>query len=180
VIAVSREAVRGFPAEISTGDDDIGGQLWNKRGLLTFVTHLWSRRVRPPECRTLKNIGDVPQAASLWLRTRQTQPNGWPSWKWRRLGFTWRNKPRGTATPISFTRRRNAPQLGRSSRLKFNNPMPVDPESEAELLRSRELIEAARREREQLLEQIQESEKTIAKSRELISRIDEMLARLGK
>jgi hypothetical protein len=58
--------------------------------------------------------------------------------------------------------------------------MPVDPESEAELLRSRELIEAARREREQLLEQIQESEKTIAKSRELIGRIDEMLARLGK
>jgi chromosome segregation ATPase len=57
--------------------------------------------------------------------------------------------------------------------------MPVDPESEAELLRSRELIEAARREREQLLEQIQESEKTIAKSRELIGRIDEMLARLG-
>jgi hypothetical protein len=58
--------------------------------------------------------------------------------------------------------------------------MPIDPENEAEPFRSRGLIETARRERESLLKQIQESEKTIAQSRELISRIDEMLARLSK
>jgi hypothetical protein len=58
--------------------------------------------------------------------------------------------------------------------------MPIDPYTEEALLRSHELIDEARREREQLLQQIQESEKTIARSRELISRIDEMLTRLSK
>jgi hypothetical protein len=58
--------------------------------------------------------------------------------------------------------------------------MPFDPELEAELLRSEGLIQRAGREREQLLRQIEESEKTIARSRERISRTDEMLARSSK
>jgi hypothetical protein len=48
----------------------------------------------------------------------------------------------------------------------------IDPEYEVELLRSRALIESARKEREALLAKIRESEKTIARSRELIARLD--------
>jgi hypothetical protein len=51
-------------------------------------------------------------------------------------------------------------------------PVKIDPEHEVEPLRSRVLIESARKECETLLAQIRENEKTIARSRKLIARLD--------
>ena len=55
--------------------------------------------------------------------------------------------------------------------------MTIDPVIETELLRSRALVEAARKERETLRAQIRSSEETIARSRDLLARLDELLAK---
>ncbi len=55
--------------------------------------------------------------------------------------------------------------------------MTIDPEMQLELLRSRALVEAARKERETLRAQIRSSEETLARSRELLTRLDELLAK---
>jgi multidrug resistance efflux pump len=54
--------------------------------------------------------------------------------------------------------------------------MTIDPEIEPELLRSRTLVEAARKESETLRAQIRSSEETIARSREQLARLDELLS----
>jgi hypothetical protein len=54
--------------------------------------------------------------------------------------------------------------------------MTNDLEIEPELLRSRTLIEAARKESETLRAQIRSSEETIARSREQLARLDELLS----
>ena len=52
----------------------------------------------------------------------------------------------------------------------------ADRESELNIRFSRDLIERAKKERATLLRQIEESQKTIERSREMIARIDEALA----
>jgi hypothetical protein len=54
--------------------------------------------------------------------------------------------------------------------------MTIDPDLEA-VIRSRALIESARKEREALRAQIRSSEETIARSRALLARLDDLLAK---
>jgi hypothetical protein len=52
--------------------------------------------------------------------------------------------------------------------------------NDAKKLSSREVIEQAKQERERLVDQIVRSQKTIEHSREIIARIDQMLAAADK
>jgi len=56
---------------------------------------------------------------------------------------------------------------------------PVENNFARQLGNSRDLIASVRKEREVLRRQIEDSQWTITRSRELISRVDELLARLG-